>query len=288
MKPEYRSITMAIVVFCFLTGTSYSQSEGTNIIQEKRDFEWPEGKEMGLSLTFDDARLSQVEKGIPLLDRYGVKGTFYVLPNFAEYVDKWREAIKSGHEIGNHTIFHPCMGVYEWTRGHELENYSLEKMEEELKAANKLIKDSLGIDAVSFAYPCGHTYVGEGLNTKSYVPIVAWLFETGRRASPGEANTPAVCNMSQLAAMQLDGKSFEEIKKKIEVAKSKGQWLILFGHEMNEEEGRLISKLSVIEAICQYATVPENGIWIDNVHNIVSYIKEKSREQSLSKQPVGE
>ena len=31
-----------------------------------------EGKKMGLSLTFDDARLTQIDKCIPLLDKYGV------------------------------------------------------------------------------------------------------------------------------------------------------------------------------------------------------------------------
>jgi peptidoglycan/xylan/chitin deacetylase (PgdA/CDA1 family) len=33
---------------------------------------------MGLSLTFDDARLTQVDKGTDLLDKYNVKATFYV------------------------------------------------------------------------------------------------------------------------------------------------------------------------------------------------------------------
>ena len=37
---------------------------------------WPEGKTAALSLTFDDARLSQVDQGLPLLDSYGVKATF--------------------------------------------------------------------------------------------------------------------------------------------------------------------------------------------------------------------
>ena len=40
---------------------------------------WLEGKTAALSLTFDDARLSQVDQGLPLLDAYGVKATFYVL-----------------------------------------------------------------------------------------------------------------------------------------------------------------------------------------------------------------
>ena len=37
---------------------------------------WLEGKTAALSLTFDDARLSQVDQGLPLLDAYGVKATF--------------------------------------------------------------------------------------------------------------------------------------------------------------------------------------------------------------------
>ncbi|HSH19313.1 MAG TPA: polysaccharide deacetylase family protein, partial [Draconibacterium sp.] len=45
------------------------------------DFKWPEGKKMGLSLTFDDACLSQIDKGIPLLDKYKVKATFYLSPD---------------------------------------------------------------------------------------------------------------------------------------------------------------------------------------------------------------
>jgi peptidoglycan/xylan/chitin deacetylase (PgdA/CDA1 family) len=56
-------------------------------------FEWPEGKKMGLSLTFDDGRNSQIDKGIPLFDKYGVKGTFYVsTQNIIGRTEKWRRA----------------------------------------------------------------------------------------------------------------------------------------------------------------------------------------------------
>lgn len=43
--------------------------------QLSNSFQWTEGKRMGLSLTFDDARFSQTDKGIPLLDKYGLKDT---------------------------------------------------------------------------------------------------------------------------------------------------------------------------------------------------------------------
>jgi beta-glucosidase len=85
--------------------------------------------------------------------------------------------------------------------------------------------------------------------------------------------------------MELDGKSFEQIKNLIEEAKSKGQWLVLAGHEMNEG-GFQTSLLSTIEAICKYASDPANGIWIDNVHNIASYVKAKRGELPFTETPV--
>ena len=44
---------------------------------------WLEGKTAALSLTFDDARLSQVDQGLPLLDAYGGQGNF-LCPRFSQ------------------------------------------------------------------------------------------------------------------------------------------------------------------------------------------------------------
>ena len=60
---------------------------------------------MAISLTFDDARLSQPDLGIPLLDKYGVKATFYLSPdNMMQRVDGWKKAVRNGHDIGNHSL----------------------------------------------------------------------------------------------------------------------------------------------------------------------------------------
>jgi len=66
---------------------------------------------------------------------------------------------------------------------------------------------------------------------------------------------------------------FEEVKELIELARSKGYWLILAGHEM-DVGGAQTSRLSTIEAIYKYAMDFANGIWIAPVHEIASYIKE--------------
>src|SRR5271157_675746 len=93
-------------------------------------FRWPKGRRAALSLSWDDARASQVDVGVPILDRYGIKGTFYVLPaKLRRRIGLWRAAAAHGHEIGNHTIHHPCTGNFSWQApGTMLENYSLARM----------------------------------------------------------------------------------------------------------------------------------------------------------------
>ena len=104
-------------------------------------FSGPKGRKWPLSLTFDDARLSQPDKGIPVLDKYGVKATFYLVPSTMEKrLDGWKKAVKSGHEIGNHSLTHPCTGNFDWSRDNALEDYTLSRMSMQLDSANKIIK----------------------------------------------------------------------------------------------------------------------------------------------------
>ena len=241
---------------------------------------------MGLSLTFDDARLTQIDKGMPVLDKYGVKASFYLSPvNMYQRIDGWKKAVNNGHDIGNHSLIHPCTINYGWPQEAALENYTLRRMSTELDSASSVIESALGIKPSSFAFPCGETFIGKGLNLNSYIPLVAEKFETGRLWLSEGPNDPLFCDMSQLTGMELDGKSFEQIKKLIDSAKSKGSWLILAGHEINDS-GNQTSLLSTIEAICKYAMDPANGIWIDNVHNIATYVNEERGEIFSTQLPV--
>jgi peptidoglycan/xylan/chitin deacetylase (PgdA/CDA1 family) len=258
---------------------SFGQTYRSNNPSEPgHKFPWPEGKKMALSLTFDDARLSQIDTGIPLLDKYGVKATFYISPgSMLKRTDGWKQAVVNGHDIGNHSVYHPCSGNFTWSRDKALEEYSLQKMKTELDSASWLIKETLGVNSLSFAYPCGQTFIGRGAGVQSYVPLIASMFESGRGWLNEAPNDPYFCDLAQLNASELDGKSFEQVLTLIETAKTNGHWLILAGHEMNEE-GRQTSLLKTIEAICKYAMDPSNGIWIDNVHNVASFIKQKRQD----------
>ena len=268
----------------FAGSAGFGQTYETgNLPVSGHEFSWPGGKKMALSLTFDDARFSQIDTGIPLLDKYGIKATFYISPgSMLKRTDGWKSAVLNGHEIGNHSVYHPCSGNFEWSRSKALEDYTFERMTSELDSANRLINKVLGVLPVSFGYPCGQTFVGRGTNTRSYVPLVASMFESGRGWMNEAPNDPVFCDLAQLNASELDGKSFEQVLKLIETARSGGHWLVLAGHEMNDE-GRQTSLLKTIEAICKYATDPSSGIWIDTVHKVASYVENKRLDESIAK-----
>lgn len=287
MKTRYiKKFTATLSVAALILSVCNAQGYQTEASAGKSDFQWPEGKKVAVSLTFDDARLSQIDKGIPLLDKYGVKATFYVSQNkLLERLDGWKKAIARGHEVGNHTLTHSCTVNYDFSILNPLENSSLTRMQMELDSANRLLKRLLGIEVVSFAYPCGQTFVGRGLNTKSYIPLVAAMFESGRGWLDENSNNPASCDLAQLTGMEMDGKSFEQIRIMIEAAKKNSKWLVLAGHEM-DEGGRQTTLLATLEDLCKYASDPANGVWLDNIHNIASYIKSKRGEAPFAKAPV--
>ena len=230
---------------------------------------------MAISLSFDDARESQVLIGTKLLDQYGVKATFYVVPSAVKrQLTGWRNAVTSGHEIGNHSLTHPCPGNFSWSRKNALEDYSLEKMRNELTECNKLVKDLLNVECKVFAYPCGQKYVGRGVDTKSYVPLVAELFQTGRGWLDEAPNDPLHCNLAQLTCIETDGKTFEQLLPMIEEAKKNGLWLVFGGHEINNE-GNQTTRVETLKKLIEYVKDPSSGVWLQSVGTVTNYVLEQ-------------
>jgi len=235
-------------------------------------FFWPEGKRAALSLTFDDARSSQIGRGLPILATHGVRATFYVsFENVRLHLDEWRRVASGGHEIGNHTLTHPCSGNFPWSRANALEDYTLERMEAELIDANREVQELLGVTPTTFAYPCGETFVGRGEEVVSYVPLVAQLFQAGRGAFDTRHNDPAFCDLAQVGGCEADRAGFDQLKSLLDLATQHGGWLILFSHEVGDE-GRQVTRSDTLDALCRYVQDPANGIWVDTVDVIGRYI----------------
>jgi peptidoglycan-N-acetylglucosamine deacetylase len=234
---------------------------------------WPGGRRAAVSLTFDDARVSQVDRGLPVLDRYGVRATFYISPHLAEQrVSQWRAAIEKGHEIGNHTLTHPCSGNFPFARDKALEDYTLERMAGELSGADDAIRAMLGVAPTTFAYPCGQTFVGRGAGVRSYVPLVAERFAAGRCAFSEAHNAPAVCDLWQLYAMDSDDRAFDALRAMVDAAAADGGWLVLCGHDVGDAGRRQTTAADALDALCRYARDHDADVWFDTVANVAAHV----------------
>jgi peptidoglycan/xylan/chitin deacetylase (PgdA/CDA1 family) len=237
-------------------------------------FRWPDGQRGAVSLCWDDARPSSVEVGVPILDHYGIKGTFYALPrNMTRQLKKWRAAAAEGHEIGNHTIKHPCMGNFiSWqTPETMLENYTLDRMKREILEANRVLEAAVGVKPTSFAYPCAQTYVGRGTRLRSYIPLVARLFEVGRSGFSETYASPERCDLAQVPSLDIDCKTFEQLRALVGAAMADGCWLVLTGHEVGDGCVKQTTSAKALEKLCAYLK-GRPDIWTDTVTAVGRHI----------------
>ena len=125
-------------------------------------FAWPNGARAAVSLAYDDALDSQLDHAIPALDRYGLKATFYLTlsnESVLRRIDEWRQAARSGHELGNHSLFHQCSKMAparEWvTEQRNLDTTSAGQMRDQVLLANTFLHAIDGKRERTFTPPCG-------------------------------------------------------------------------------------------------------------------------------------
>ena len=225
---------------------------------------WPAGCQGAVSLTFDDGLPSQLEVAIPLLNRYGLQATFYVNPraDFAEQLLPWRAAAEAGHEVGNHTVSHPCSKNFAFISDNNrrgLEEMTLDEIEAEIVLAGERIRTVIPQqETMSYGYTCYQPYVGRGATRQSYVPVVAKHCVAGR--GRGERpNDPRHCDLWYLWSTPCERMTGAELVGLAEQAAVQGRWSILTFHGVSE--GHLSVAPGDLEELCDFLARNRSRIW---------------------------
>jgi peptidoglycan/xylan/chitin deacetylase (PgdA/CDA1 family) len=106
-----------------------------------------------LALTFDDALASQISGALPVLLRFSIPATFFVMPAFRDGVHRYmtlddiRLLRDAGFEIGSHTMNHANLpGLLRLNFG---------AFQAELHGSRALLEQALELPIELFAYPNG-------------------------------------------------------------------------------------------------------------------------------------
>jgi peptidoglycan/xylan/chitin deacetylase (PgdA/CDA1 family) len=138
-----------------------------------KPFPWPNGTQAAVSLAYDDAVNSQLDNAIPALNKYGLKGSFYLTlssETVSKRMSEWRAAAAGGHELGNHTLFHQCSRRppgREWvTPDNDLDQTSASQLAAQISVGNTMLHAIDGRSERTFTVPCGDLDAGG----KPYLP----------------------------------------------------------------------------------------------------------------------
>ncbi len=98
-------------------------------------------------LTFDDGYEDMYTHALPILQKYGMVGTFYIITGFVGTNgfltwDQLSEMQKAGMEIGGHTVHHVFLA-----------NLPMNMAKEEIEKCKSELEKHLGNKITSFAYP---------------------------------------------------------------------------------------------------------------------------------------
>jgi peptidoglycan/xylan/chitin deacetylase (PgdA/CDA1 family) len=241
--------------------------------KEEERFNWPDGRKAAVSFSYDDARPSQLDCGIPLFNEYGIRATFFVsVENVERRVEEWNKAAADGHEVANHSMTHPCSGHFPWSRHKALEDHTIDTMRRDIEEANAFIGDRLGVTPRSFAYPCAQKYVGRGKERRSYVPLIAEMFEFGRDGFNEHMCNPFVADLACLPGIDSDTHPFEELKPWIDQAVASGEWLILLGHEIDQSGQHQHVHVDELRRTVEY--VKAQDLWVDTIANVGEWVRD--------------
>lgn len=210
-----------------------------------------------LTYTFDDGLQDQYTLAAPMLEKFGFRGTFFVIPSLIPDTKAQADAKKSGvwggiawpqlkelslrgHEIGNHGWSHRSLK--------ELNDSILVK---EIDSAWQKIKDNIGVSPMTFCYPYN-----------SFDDRIRTLTLHNH-----------ICTRDSARGI---GKniSLENFNAQADAAIKKNSWEVFMIHGIAKGFDAFTDP-KVLENHLSYVKLHDDKIWVSTFANVVKYIRER-------------
>jgi peptidoglycan/xylan/chitin deacetylase (PgdA/CDA1 family) len=234
-------------------------------------FPWPGGDKAAVSLTYDDGLDSQIDRVIPALDALGFRATFFLTGyNIQWRLKDWAKIAAAGHEIGDHTMNHPCA----------LSGYSAARFQrEEIAPTQTLLASEDGeIRPRLYAYPCGYIGLGAGPPRERharYLDLVRQTFAAAR-TTVGPPNDPyrVPAEPYRLHAFEptYEADNVRAAFRYLNQAMASGAWAILVFHDVlpavkSEGDTSVATHQRILEWI------KSQPLWVSPMGEALDYIE---------------
>ncbi|AWI26079.1 polysaccharide deacetylase family protein [Flavobacterium pallidum] len=236
------------------------------------------GKKCAVVLTYDDALNIHLDKVIPALNAFNFKGTFYLIgssPAVTNRIPEWRKAAAQGHELGNHTLNHPCDGTLpgrDWVGNeNDLTRYTVARAVNEIRINNAFLKAIDGKNERTFAYPCGDFTIHDTL----YYNQLKNDFVGARGVASGFLPAKNV-DLTNISAFIEDGTTAAQMIAQVEEAEKANSFIVFLFHGVGGEHPMNIS-LEEHQKLLEYLKKREKDIWVTTMVEVAKYIRQSQQ-----------
>ncbi len=237
-------------------------------------------KKCAVVLTYDDALNTHLDNVIPLLDSLEFKGTFYLsasFPGSRNRLEDWKKAANEGHELANHTLWHPCLGNLpgrNWVHGeNDMNNYTVQRMINECRMTNIFLQALDGKTERTFAYPCGDMVIHD----TAYIDSMRNDF-IAARAVREQMHTIDKINLYNIDCYAMNNATAAQMIELVKQAMQTNTLLVFLFHGVGGEHAINVS-LEAHRGLLNYLKQNEKDIWIAPMIDVAKYVKAYQQKQ---------
>jgi sialate O-acetylesterase len=233
------------------------------------------GKKAAVVITYDDAIDEHLDNALPVLDSLGLKASFYVTgfaPSVQQRLNDWKKLATNGHELGNHTLFHPCMGNTpgrEWvTDENDLSKYTVKRMENEIRMTNLFLQALDGKTERTFAYTCGDMRIADS----SFIDGMRHDF-VAARAVRNEMHNIQEIDLYNVDCFMINNHTAAQMEAWVKKAIESGSLLVILFHGVGGGNALNVS-LQEHSRFLHYLKQEESNIWVAPMLEVAQHIRD--------------
>jgi len=255
-------------------------------------FTWPNNCQAAVSLSYDDGLIVHRDYVAPLLQQLGLRATFYVnllasgvtrdygVTDIVTSPGLWRELAQTGHELGNHSAFHPCRisepEKFAWLDpAFDLRDYTPSRWWAEMRLANFTLQLLDGKTNRTFGNTCCNTTLGHGDSEMSLEPLIEKLFVAARGPMNNTIVNPRRVNLNALGHFTADGCTCESLQNHVRQAIAEGGWIIFMIHGVGTgpDSHRLHIDQDEHEKFLTWLADQTNQLWTAPLVDVAQHVR---------------
>ena len=231
------------------------------------------GKKCAVVLTYDDAINQHLDNAIPILDSLRLKATFYLTAfstSMQTRMNEWKKLAEHGHELANHTLYHPCIGGKgrEWVKpDYDLSKYTVQRMVDETRMTNVFLHALDGKIKRTFAFTCGDMKIGDS----SFINAMKDDF-VAARAVRNQMHKINEIDLYNVDCYMVNGETGTQLIEWAKQAMETNSLLVILFHGVNGGNSLNVS-LQAHSQFLHFLKQNEKDIWIAPMIEVAEYIK---------------